>query len=450
MASPTFTLNPTFAGSSTFSSSFQQVLTRAVQMASLPMQQMQNHVNDLTSQQTTLSSLEATFASLQAALTQVSGDASGSLAANVSDPSVASATVTSSALPGTYSIQVDSLGSSTTTLSQDTLSKVTDPAIDNISSASSFTLTVNGHAFSLTPASETLESLAQSINNSGAGIQATIVNLGGSSAPDYRLSVVSSNLGSDSIGLSDGTNDLLDTLSTGTDAQYKLNGSSTELQSNSQQVTVAPGLTVNLLGKSQSGQPATITVWHDFSSLQYALSSFANAYNTAVSAVSSQHGKNAGALAGQSIVFSLSDALSSIANFNNGSGVNGSLATLGLSVDQTGQMSFDSSNITNQNAAQIQQFLGSAGSGGFLQTVNQALSSVADTSNGAIHNELTSLQTQITTQNSNITDAQTRIADLEANLLAQLSEADAAIATLQSQKTYFADLFQAEYPTRSS
>src|ERR1035441_5309462 len=206
MASSTSSIaSPTFNGSSTFSSSFQQVLTRAVQMASLPIQQLQNNVNDLTNQQTALTQLESTFQSLDVALQNIGVASGGSISANVSDQSVVSATTTSAAQPGTYSIQVDGLGSYTTAVSQAGSTAVTDPTTQNISSASSFPLSVNGTNTTITPAATSLEGLATAINGSSAGVQATIVNLGSTTSPDYRLVVTGTSLHADSIQLTGGS-----------------------------------------------------------------------------------------------------------------------------------------------------------------------------------------------------------------------------------------------------
>jgi flagellar hook-associated protein 2 len=442
---------PTFNGSSTFSSSFQQVLTRAVQQASLPMQQMQNNVSDLTSQQTALTQLESTFQSLDTALQNIGSASGGSPSASVSDPSVVSAATTSSALPGTYSIQVDSLGSYSTAMSQAGSTTVTDPTTQNISPASSFTLTVNGTNTTITPADSSLEGLASAINSSSAGVQATIVNLGSNSSPDYRLVVTSDSLGSlgsNGIQLSDGSSDLLGNVSGGAPATYQVNGSSTVLQSDSNQVTLSPGLTVTLLGTSS--EAATITVSTDYSSLQSALSNFATAYNSAVGGVGQQIGQNAGALSGDSIVYTLNDVLQSISQYSSGSGAVASLNDLGLSVDSTGQMSFDASTFSAQSPTAVAQFLGSATAGGFMQAATNALSSVDDMNTGDLETEYSALQDQINQQNQLIQDEQTRISDMETNLENQLSQADAAIAVLQSQKTYYQDLFQAEYPATSS
>ena len=97
----------TFNGSSTYSSAFQQVITRAVGIASLPMEALQAQVTTLTSQQSTLSGIGATFSALQSALQAIGTAAAGAPTAQVSNSSGVSAVASSGALPGTYTIQVD-------------------------------------------------------------------------------------------------------------------------------------------------------------------------------------------------------------------------------------------------------------------------------------------------------------------------------------------------------
>ena len=279
-------------------------------------------------------------------------------------------------------------------------------------------------------------------------MQATIVNLGSNTSPDYRLVVTSNSLGADSIQLSDGSTNLLSTISQGAEATYRVNGSSTELQSSSRQVTLAPGLTVTLLGASS--QPDTITVSKDYSGLQSALSNFATAYNSAIGALGQQRGQNGGALAGQSVIYTLTNVLRSISQYSSGSGSVASLNDLGLSLDQNGQMSFDASTFDKQSAGAIAQFLGGASSSGFMKAATDALTSAADTNSGAIETEYGALQSQIDHQNDLIKDEQSRITDMQTNLQNELTQADAAIATLQAQKTHYADLFQAEYNNNGS
>lgn len=435
---------PTFSGQSKFASDFQQVLTRAVAIASLPMQNMQNQLSTLQGQQSSLQSLQTTFASLQSSIQSI-GSSLGTVTATSSNPQAVTATATSSALAGTYTIQVTGLGSHTTTISNAGTPVVTDPSTGNISSSSSFTLTVDGNNFTIKPTGSSLDALAAAINAAGANVQATIVNVGSNTSPDYRLSVTSNNLAADSIQLNDGTNNLLSTLSTGSAATYQVNGLSTVIQSNSSTVTLAPGLTVNLLQTTSS--PATITVAQSTGPLSDSLSSFATAYNAAVDALAAQHGQNAGALAGDSTILELGQALSSINTYSGGSSGLTSLADLGFTLDSTtGHLSFDPSVLTGANQATVTQFLGSVTSGGFLQFASNTMASAADPATGIIEDGLNSLQTSITNENTLISQQQDQITTLQNNLQQQLANADATLSVLESQVTYMTNLFATMYP----
>ena len=436
--------NPiTFTGQSTFSSSFQQVLQRAVSIASLPMEQLAGEVSTLENQQSDLNSLQSTFSSLQSALQGISSAMTGDISATSSDPTVVSAFAQSTTLPGTYSIQVADAGSSTTTISNAGSPAVSDPGTQNISSSASFTLTVNGAVTTITPAGNTLDDLANAINGADAGVSATIVNLGTNSSPDYRLAPTSTELGPDAIQLNDGTNDLLTTVQTGADAQYTVNGNSTVLYSNSDQVTLAPGLTANLLS-SAPGKTITITVAASESSLSSALANFASAYNSAAGAVANETGKNGGALAGQSIVYELQSALSRIAQYVTASGQVQSLSDLGLDLSQTGTLTFDASQFNGLSPTGVQQFLGGLTASGFLQEANNVLSDIADPKTGMLMTQSNNIGNEITSDGNQLSNDQNLVNTIEANLQQQLSAADAAIAVLQEQNTYYANLMQTE------
>jgi flagellar hook-associated protein 2 len=447
MSSTANTLIPvdTFSGSSTYSSSFQQVLTRAVQTASLPGELVQASINTLTSQQQALSSLLSTFASLQGAVQSVASAAQGSVNASVSDSSLVSATASPGAQLGTYVITVDNVGSPATAMSQAGSPAVTDPTSGNISSSTTFTLDVNGTDTTITPTGSSLDDLASAINKADAGVQATVVNVGGSSGADYRLSLATTTMGKSSIDLYDSNNvDLMTPMSGGSPVLYKVNDGTSDITNDTDQITLAPGLTVNLLGQDSS-TPVTITVSTDQSGLSSALSSLATAYNSAQSALAAQVGQNAGPLEGQSVIYTLRSMLDSLAQYGGGPANIPTLNSLGLQVDETGTMSFDASAFSSLSASDISQFLGSATSGGFLQAANNALNSATDPTTGCLETSVNSIQSEITSEQSQLTNDTAQVTTLQNNLMTQLSAADAAIATLQSQTTYFTDLFQAEY-----
>ncbi|MBV9762550.1 MAG: flagellar filament capping protein FliD [Acidobacteriaceae bacterium] len=438
----------TFTGQSTYSAQFQQVIDKAVQIQEIPLDGMADQASSDQSRQSALESLDQALSNLQTAVTGLqSAVGSQALAATVSDNSVASVSLNSAATTGVYQLEVDSLGSATQTVSTGSPQTVTDPTSQNISSASSFTLTVNGVPTTITPASDTLDGLVSALNgNSSLGVTASVVNVGSSGSPDYRLAVQSSTLGNVSIQLSDGANNLLNTISTGAEATYKVDGLPNTISSNSDTITLAQGVSVNLLSAPGPGNPITITVGQSTTSAQTALQQFASAYNAVVSQLAAQHGQNAGALSGDSILQVAQQALSSIVDYSNFSGSVTNLGNLGLDLDNSGNLTFNAAEFeqsAGSNFTGLAQFLGTSTSG-FLGVATSALTSLEDPTVGAVKTEEASITHDLTTLNTNMGNEENSINQFQQNLVAQLSQSDAMIATLQSQVSFFQGLFQIE------
>src|SRR5688572_13570131 len=150
--------SPIFSGSSRYASDFASIIERSLAIASLPLTQLGNERAGLTAESAALTEISGQITSLRSAVWAVN-DAKSSLAPSISNGAIVNASTSESALPGTYKIEVVSVGSHTNTASKDTLPKVTIPSSASISTASSFTLTVDGTSHTITPASNTLESL---------------------------------------------------------------------------------------------------------------------------------------------------------------------------------------------------------------------------------------------------------------------------------------------------
>jgi flagellar hook-associated protein 2 len=437
-----------FNGSSRYSSDFQSVITRSVKIASLPLTQLNNVKDTLDNQSRALSSLDSVFSNLSSAVAALQTSlGTNSLTSLTSNAGVVSASVSSGAIEGSYRIEVTSMGASTSTMSKDGLTKVTDPSTGNIASGSTFTLTVDGVEHEFTGFT-TLSSLTAAINaDTDADVAATIVNLGSSSSPDYRLSIQSQKLGATSIQLTDSeSNVLLATLKTGSKATYHVNGLSTAVSSDSRTVTLAPGLTVTLLGESATGVATTITVSHSTTSLQNALSGFATVYNAAMTELDQHRGKNDGALTGDSIVSTLQQTLRDIAGYSTGTDGLSTLTALGLTFDKSGRLSFDSSTFTTtteDNFSNLSQFLGSTTTGGFLKAATDALDMVSDGNSGILTSTITNVKDQITRQDTAISTMEDRISQLQLSLNEQMAAADALIAQLEQQVQYISGLFSA-------
>lgn len=434
---------PTFTGVSSYASDLQRVIDKTVQVASLPLQLMENQLQGMDNQSSELSTLDTKFAALQTAIQQLDSSMGvSSYSATSSNSSLVGASVSAGAEEGTYTIDVSNPGSSSTSISDSSLPAVADPNSTSISTSSSFTLTVNGATTTINPASNTLSSLAQAINAAAAGVQASIINTGGSS-PQYQLVLRSTNLSPDTIQLNDGSRDLMNTLTTGGPATYDVNGMGDSIESNSRTVTLAPGLTINLLQATPSGQPVTVTVSRDATAASTALSNFVAAYNAVQTELKTQVGLNGGPLQGQSIVYQLYNSLSQIAVYSGSSGAVRTLADMGVTLGDDGQLTFDSSQFSSDSVDALQNFLGSASTGGFLQAASNALTGVEDTATGSLKMALQDLKNQTTNQNNEITAEIQKITDLQNNVTQQMAAADALIASLESQKNYMTGLFQA-------
>ncbi|MBV8572537.1 MAG: flagellar filament capping protein FliD [Acidobacteriaceae bacterium] len=344
-------------------------------------------------------------------------------------------------MPGTYTLNVSSIGSQTNAMSMNGLTLVTNPSAGNIDSSSTYTLSVNGKEYAISDTDGSLNGLVNAINSSGANVQATIINVGGSSNPDYRLAVQSTNYSPDTIQLNDGQQNLLQTLNTGSYVTYQVNGEpSTPISSSSREVTLSPGLTANLL---QTGT-TSISVTQNLSNLSNALNSFASAYNAAVSELDKNRGQNGGALSGQSIVYELQSQLGNLASYSSGSGSINSLSQLGLTFDSNGNLQFDSAafdSTASQSSTDLMNFLGSATGGGFLETATNILSSAADPTSGMLAEASSSITQESSSISTKITNDQAQVSHLQQTLTSQMASADSAISLLQTQLSEMTNLF---------
>lgn len=275
-------------------------------------------------------------------------------------------------------------------------------------------------------------------------MQATVINVGSSGSADYRLSLQAVNLGDQTLDLTDSSgNSLISSSSGGALASYELNGQPGSVTNTSRTITLAPGLTVNLLGQSTAGQATTISVNDDASGIASAFSSFASAYNAAVNAVDAQHGQSAGALQGDSLLDTLTSVLNELGTWNNGS-PESALANYGITLDDTGQMSVDTTAFTaaaDANFAGLISTLGTSTTSGFMQAATTLLSGIEDPATGSIKQEEATVANEIANQNTQISSAQTQLTQLETNMTNQIAQADSTLASLESQVTLVTGLF---------
>ncbi len=428
-----------FTGTSQFSADFQTVITRAVAIASLPLTEMQNAQTTYKNESTALTSLDTTFTTLQTSIAAVdTAMGSASFQADVSDPTVASVTVGDGAQEGEYSIDVQSPGAYATSLSKATWSDPTTPQ--------TYKVYVGTQEFDIKPTDNSAATVAAAINTAaGAAVQAMVVNVGSATTPDDRIALQGAALGDLPVDIQLNGTSLQKAQTVGELASYVVNGSGKIVQSSSPSVEISPGVTVTMLA-GDDGTPVNITLTRSTQAVSDALGAFANDYNAAVAAVVAQRGSAGGALAGQSIVYSLGQTLSAVGTYSSPGSAVSDLHDIGLDLQKDGTMTFTALNLMAtelSNPAGVTAFLGTAAGGGFLKAATDALNGVETATTGTLKAAETGTETQITDIGAQITNKQDQITQLQTQLTAEMTTADAAIAAMEQQYNYVSGLFSA-------
>jgi flagellar hook-associated protein 2 len=423
-----------FSGSSRFSTDFQNVVTRAVQIASLPLTQMNNDKTTLTSKQTAYTSLAAKFTAVRQAMNNLASVAASNYTAASDNTSIATVATSTGATDGSYQVVVTQAGSYSQYLSLSSDNAVADPSKQNLAAGTSFNLTIDGITTPLTVSDGSLSGLALAINQANAGAHASIVNIGSPTSPNYILSVTGTKWDAQDIELTtgDGLTTLLGTRTGGQQAQYTINGlPSTPISTSSPTVTLSPGVTATLQPKTGN---ANVTVSRNTSALTNALQSVVTAYNNAVTELNKYHGENAGVLQGDSQISTLANDLRSIIHFQSGQAVN----TLGFQFDQNGVLSVDTSKLASQSSDVVSSFLGDGTSAGFIKNADSILDSIT---NDLLPSVQSTLSDAVRRKQDQIDETQDRIDQLQKNLNAKMAAADALVASLEQNVSYFQSMF---------
>jgi flagellar hook-associated protein 2 len=232
-----------FTGVSTYSSDFQSIIQRAVEIAQLPITGLQNSINDNTSKITSLQGLEPTVAALGSDVAALATVASTQgLSASSSDSSTVSVVNTGATAPATYTIsEITSLASAATETSLTGY-----PATQSVSTSGYVNLQVGSKTYSLNLTGSdqnNIGGLANAINSANAGVNATVLTAGSNS----YLVVSASNSGATTLQLNNFT-DLVSNGGTGseTSLQTYADATSTPVSTGGQLSLVVGSTTYNL------------------------------------------------------------------------------------------------------------------------------------------------------------------------------------------------------------
>ena len=429
----------TIGGISQYSSDLQSIYDRATGIAQIPVQRLQNAQEDAVSKKALLVGLNTYVDTLAQSIAKLGSLASGgALTATSSDPgiSVVNSGITA---PGTWKITgLTAVPTAASTISATSCATTTKTALGS-DAQSRLTLVVGQQSYTFT--AKNLNAAVIAINSSGLPVSASIVSPANGS--NY-LCLNATTTGANTIKLIDGvppstTNLLADQsnpgpgISPGTNVSFFVNGLAINGQASKIVTGAIPGLTFTL-NKAPADGTATLSVSSDPSQISDALKGFVSAYNNLVDNVALQVGPSAGALAGDISITTVQDDMRQLVSYQ-GTGPIKSLSDLGISMDISGHMSFDSSVFDGLTPSQLSAactFIGSSSSG--LAALANNFTQLSDPVNGLIRTEENGLDKTNANLGNQIDALNTRIAIMQQTLQSKLQKADALLAQLESQQ----------------
>lgn len=404
--------------------------------------------------QTTLSAygkIQSAVSALQtAAQTLTNSGTYGALKTSFSGSALTASTSTG-AIAGQYSVSVDQLATSQTLVTSGQASQTqangTGGAITfKLADGTTTTLDMTGKDTSL-------NGLVSAINGDpGLGVSATLINDGSSSA--YHLLITSNTTGTSAavtnisstnaslqgiLGFTQGTPSANITETAATNATLHINGIQITSQSNTVDNAIQ-GVTLTL--NQINATPSTLTIVHDDSATTQAVQGFVSAYNSLQSTIQSltayDTSTNTGSpLTGDSLARSVQNQMSDALNTVMSSGTINNLYQLGINISPTdGTLTVDSTKLSqavSSNLGDVQNLLG--GTGGVGTAVNSLATNMLNTgglfksASDSLNQTLTDLQTQY----SQTSD---RISTVMDTYRKQFTALDSTVAQMNSLSSY--------------
>jgi flagellar hook-associated protein 2 len=432
--------------------------------------QIATQTQTVTTQISAVGSLKSALSTFQSSLSAIdTPGAFSAMTANTSNATAFTATAGTSAVAGTYSVSISQLAQAQ--------QLVSNPFTAGASAAigtGTLQVSIGGQNFSVAvnSANNTLSGIASTINSAAGnpGVTATVIN-GTDGAHLVLSSTLTGAANTISVAETDGGNALsaLTYSAGGTtnytqnaaaqDAQFSISGIPHTSASNTIDDAIS-GVTLNLLAPTTTttgtgtgtgtATPATLSITNDTSAISTNVSAFVDAYNTMVGSISSlnsydQTTNTAGPLLGDALLSGIQNDIRSTlySVVNTGSSTYNSLASVGITTNSDGTLTFNS---TKFNAA-LSAAPGAVSSlfsstGGVAATLNTQITQDLATG-GSIDSRSKTLVKQSNALTQETTDLNSQMTALSASLTKQYAALNTLLSSLQSTSAYLSQQFAA-------
>jgi flagellar hook-associated protein 2 len=402
--------------------------------------QLTNAQNTLDAEVSGYGTFTAALDTLQAALPALQDPSQlAAFSASVADKSIATASTTSDAVAGTYTLQVNNLA---------TVATATSAPLSSSAAVGTGTLTLSvgtsSTQITIDSTNNTLAGIAAAINSApNAGVSASVIATTGGS----RLVLTGTATGAANqitvtpSGGDGGLASLALTTVPAQDANYTINGFAATSGSNVVANAVS-GVTLDLQQASAPGVSTTLTISPDTSSAQTAIDTFVTAVNGVLSSIQTLTSydpstQQAGPLNGNATLEAFQNQLQNIlGTFSNAGGGIKSLTDLGITAGTDGTYSSDDTTLGNAlsaSLASVGNLLG--GTNGIATQINNLVNNYTQPG-GLLDTINQGLQTSLTNVSSQQTALAAQMAAYSARLTTEYNAMDTAVALLKQTQTY--------------
>ena len=442
----------------------QQIIDKLMRYERMPMQSLEKNKSELQTQKDAWRDVNSRLDSLEDKLTQLKLSSTfDSYKATSSDENVVTASASTEAGNGSYVVTVNQLAQKHRVYA--TNSVVEDNQLTDELTPNDFTGSIDINGSSITVESdETLSSLKTKINEAETGATATIV--------DGHLVLESNETGdTNSISITDNTTNSLMTelsldgnlqddnnssvLQLAQDAQIDINGISGITSSDNTFDQAVDGVTFNISSSANTNESATITVNRDTESATSAIQGFVDQYNSVMDFITTktdydQETDKAGTLQGDTTLSRiqmrvrtlLTDKVDSSGDYNQ-------LATVGITIDRDGVMSFDSGKFTDALESSPEEVKNlfkaesdDAGFDGVATRLDGYLDQLLQSNTGTIPNRMDYYDNQIERVEEDITDLERELENTRQRYVEQFTSMEQSIAKMQQQQSWMMSQLQ--------
>lgn len=440
----------------------QGLVSQLMTVAKQPMNRLNSQVSSYNSQISDYGTLSSDLTALQGTLTALSsGQFVNAFKASSSNTAVLSASASTGASVGNYSITVNNLATSQNLAFAGQASS--SASLGNAADTLTFTFGDGTSASVSLAANASLDQISNAINGAGIGVSASVVKADNSATP-YRLVLTGTTVGASKsfstaadsgqsalsfLGFNaasavDGTGAVTDSrlTSQAKDASLVVNGLT--LTSSTNAVTSAiNGVTMNL---TQTGS-SILTVASDTAAVQAKVQGFVDAYNKVANDTSTLY---KGDLQGDFTLVSLQTQFAKILNTPiagaDGTSTVAYLAQAGISLQKDGTLKLDaaalSSAISNNSAAVVNLF-GNNDNDGFAQRFNNTINNYLGPS-GLVTTRTSTLNAQVNTLKDKVSQEQNRLDVVQAGYLSLYTKLNSSLMQMQQTSTSLTSLLASQ------